>query len=158
MPVVTKEDEEEEFGSMQDAVGEKPGQSRRSWDRGVAEPAEATDVRAGGSGRSKTKPARKSTSPSGKGKRPASSRTRRHRGRASGVGGSLGGGTAGGGGLGETDSSSSEDTGYSDWMSNKGSLERDGKAPAGAMTSDPGMVTGMIDYMLGDEEPTSLKG
>ncbi|XP_022091307.1 uncharacterized protein LOC110979629 [Acanthaster planci] len=159
LPVFVEEDNEDELGTLQDAVKEKPCQTqgKKSWDREGAEPTEVTNVRVNASSRSKPKPARKSPSPLGKVKKVAPLRSRRHRGRAMGVGGGLGGGAIGGEGLGETGSSSSEDTGFSDWMSNKGSLERDSKAPTGAITSDPGVMTGMIDYMLGDEEPTSLK-
>ncbi|XP_038072113.1 uncharacterized protein LOC119740771 isoform X2 [Patiria miniata] len=163
LPLFTEEDEDEPIGT-QDAVAEEPRQSRSSkarkqgWDRGTGEPPEGT---ARTNSRSKAKPGRKSLSPSGKVKRTVPSRGRRQRGRVPGVGG--GGLAAGGGsfagagdGVGNTASSSSEDTGYSDWMSNKGSLERDGKAP-GVVTSEPGVVTGLMDYMLCDEEPTSLK-
>ncbi|XP_033628126.1 uncharacterized protein LOC117290700 isoform X1 [Asterias rubens] len=103
---------------------------------------------------SKTKKSTKKTTlpPGNKWKKAMPSRSRRSRMRFFAAGGSGGGANAGG-----TESSSSEDTGYSDWMSNKGSLERDGKAPP-AMTSDPGVVTSMIDFMLGEREATSLKG
>lgn len=103
--------------------------------------------------KTKTKSTKRTPLPPGnKWNKATPSRSRRRRIRVFAAGGGGGANNAGG-----TESSSSEDTGYSDWMSNKGSLERDGKAPP-AMTPDPGVVTSMIDYMLCEGEATFLKG
>ena len=138
--------------TMQDTVMAEPHPSpvlhRKG--NGVGEGPEPKILRAGSSAKTKTKPAiKRSPLPTGNTwKKITPSRSRRNRMRGfAGIGN--------GGGV-DTDSSTSEDTGYSDWMSNKGSLERDGKAQA-AVTSDPGVVTSMMDYMLCDESPRLWK-